>query len=111
MKESEEFNVEECLKHYGILGMKWGKRKGTVTATKRRMSNKELQARIKRLRLEQEYNRLNETPKKTKTSIDKIAKTAGTIVTLTGTALTLYNNINGLASAAKKINSAVKAVK
>ena len=48
-----EDRVDEYLMHYGVLGMKWGRRKARASNSseqapkKRRMSNKELQARIK----------------------------------------------------------------
>ena len=64
------------LRHYGVMGMKWGRRKKRVAVDNgrpnninrppqqsapkkpRRMSKKELQARVNRLRLEQELARL-----------------------------------------------------
>jgi len=57
----------EALKHYGILGMKWGKRKSRSSKSKststkkesrsvKKMSNREIQSRIKRLQLEKQYS-------------------------------------------------------
>lgn len=120
---SKALTDEEDLTHYGILGMKWGKRKSTTTKATinksrsksqnepRRMSNKELNARIKRLRLEDEYNRLNKQTQKVKPSdIERIVKGIGTVATVTGTALTLHKNIKELASLAVKVNSTIKKV-
>lgn len=63
---------ESELCHYGILGMKWGVRRyqnkdGTLTAAGKRhtrvkdMSDSELESRIKRLRMEDEYRKLNKS--------------------------------------------------
>ena len=50
---------EDELMHHGVKGMKWGRRKSKQTTgskkNPRRMSNKELAARIKRLDLEKRY--------------------------------------------------------
>lgn len=74
--EGEEFFKEE-IKHYGVKGMKWGKRKDreapaseavTVGAINQRvatqkttaiLSNKELKDAIERMRLEQQYSQLS----------------------------------------------------
>jgi len=62
--------VDAVLAHYGILGMRWGKRKGSSsstgskggsskgkkTRTVKDMSNKEIQSRVKRIQLEQQYS-------------------------------------------------------
>lgn len=97
------------LKHYGVLGMRWGVRKRRVSTssskksktssgtTQRRMSNKELKARINRLKLEQEYKKLTEVPQPKSTSkIEKLVKTAGTVAQLSGSAATIYKNLNDL---------------
>ena len=105
-----EERVDEYLKHYGVLGMKWGKRKARISKTsqpqqkKRRMSNKELTARVKRLRLEKEFRELTAKPK-TPSKIEQAVKAAGTVAALTGSAYTIYKNIDGimkLANTAKK---------
>jgi 2'-5' RNA ligase len=71
--------IEEILEHYGVKGMKWGKRKTRQTEpshpdsqhvtnihmrvksqkTTRPLSNKELQDAITRMNLEQQYSRLS----------------------------------------------------
>lgn len=107
--DNREVMRDQFLKHYGILGMKWGFRKRKVKkaatsssqnqngTTQRRMSNKELSARIKRLELEQRYAKLTEVPKpKTVSRIDKLVKTAGTVAQLSGSAATIYKNLNDL---------------
>lgn len=106
MDKSNE--VEDFLKHYGVLGMKWGRRKGKTTTTqkpRRRMSNKELQARVKRLKLEQEFAKYS--PKtETQSKMEKIAKTVGTIAAISASAYTIYDNVNKIskiAKAAKKV--------
>ena len=59
-------NTDEFLEHYGVKGMKWGKRKArpdrTVTRFKKapsKLTDKELESRIKRLEAERKYNSLN----------------------------------------------------
>lgn len=97
-----EDRVDEYLIHYGVLGMKWGKRKARASETskqapkKRRMSNKELQARIKRLKLEKEFAQLTASPSKT-SRVDKLVKGAGTIAALSTSAVTIYKNMDKIA--------------
>ena len=97
-----EDRVDEYLMHYGVLGMKWGKRKARASNSseqapkKRRMSNKELQARIKRLKLEKEFAQLTASPPKT-SRVEKLVKTAGTIAALSGSAVTIYKNMDKMA--------------
>lgn len=72
-------SVEDFLQHFGVKGMKWGKRKNPAssdaaasknirTTAKKKgihtVSNKELQQAIERMRLEQDFKRLktNEKP-------------------------------------------------
>lgn len=99
--------MEDQLKHYGVLGMKWGRKKGTATTTsssQRRMSNAELKSRINRLEMEQRLDRL-QTPPKTKTKVDTLASALKTTATITTTALVIYSNmdkISKIANAAKK---------
>lgn len=99
---SPEDRVDEYLMHYGVLGMKWGRRKAKTSKSskqapkKRRMSNKELQARIKRLKLEKEFAQLTASPPKT-SKIDQLVKGAGTVAALSTSALTIYHNMDKIA--------------
>lgn len=97
-----EDRVDEYLMHYGVLGMKWGKRKARASKSseqapkKRRMSNKELQARIKRLKLEKEFAQLTASPPKT-SRVEKLVKGAGTVAALSTSAVTIYQNMDKIA--------------
>lgn len=96
----------DYIQHAGVRGMKWGVRRRSVPKTssssssqsvkKRRMTNKEITSRVKRLKLEQEYAKLTERPK-TASKVEKMVKAAGTVATLSGSALTIYKNMNELA--------------
>lgn len=96
----------DYIQHAGVLGMKWGVRRRSVTKTsssqssqnvkKRRMTNKELTSRLKRLKMEEEYKKLTVTPKAA-SKVEKMVKAAGTVATLSGSALTIYKNMNELA--------------
>lgn len=98
--------------------MKWGRRKKRVAVESndiqrapqqqaprkpRRMSNRELQARINRLRLEQELSRLESinAPEK-KNRVEQLVKAAGTIATITGSVYTTYNNIDKIMKLARR---------
>ena len=122
---NEEYR-EQFLMHYGVLGMKWGVRRKRTSSgvsrssgkkvksasvvrenqngqTKRRMSNNELQARVKRLRLEAEYARLvRETTPVTVSRIDKAIQAANTISKMSKTAVDLYENLNKAYDVAQK---------
>ena len=106
-----EDRVDEYLMHYGVLGMKWGKRKAKSSNSseqapkKRRMSNKELQARIKRLKMEKEYAQLIASPPKT-SRVEKLIKGAGTVAALTASAATIYKNMEKMAKVYKMAKKA-----
>lgn len=121
-----EEHRDQYLMHYGVLGMKWGVRRRRTSSrvsrssgkkvkgasvvrenqngqTKRRMSNNELQARVKRLKLEAEYARLvRETTPVTVSRIDKAIQTANTISKMSKTAVDLYENLNAAYNVAQK---------
>lgn len=101
------------LRHFGIKGMRWGRRKKRVAVDNRqpnninrppqqsapkkprRMSKKELQARVNRLKLEEELSRLEAARMPAqKSRLEQLAKTAGTVAAITGSAYTIYKNID-----------------
>ena len=113
---------EEELMHYGVMGMRWGVRRASKRSggskkgknkkasrqpqqpqKKRRMSNKELNARVKRMQLEKQYRDLTSdlTPK-TKSKMEKLISTADTISKLSSSALTIYKNLNQFAELSAK---------
>lgn len=110
---------EEELMHYGVMGMRWGVRRASKRSggskkgkkkkasqqpqMKRRMSNKELNARVKRMQLEKQYRDLtNELTPKTKSKMEKLISTADTISKLSSSALTIYKNLNQFAELSAK---------
>lgn len=98
------------LSHWGIKGMKWGKRRyqnpdGTLTAEGKKrygddvhedyrrahdkksikqMSDKELQARNNRLQMEQNYKRMTQKTGRGKKLVNAFVSTAGTITAVAG---------------------------
>lgn len=112
---------EEELMHYGVLGMRWGVRRASKRSggskkgkkkkasrqpqqqPKRRMSNKELQSRVKRMKLEQQYRDLtNDLTPKTKSKMEKLISTAETVSKLSSSALIIYKNLNQFAELSAK---------
>lgn len=111
---------DTTLQHYGVLGMKWGVRRGSGVArsnthskkgssdnthddykkahdskSAKSMSDKELRERLNRLQMEQQYSKLKSSDvNRGKQYLDKIVKAGTTVATVTTTGLTIYNNID-----------------
>ena len=115
-----EEHREQYLMHYGVKGMRWGVRrkrdeqtssknnikKAKTNAKAKKVYTKgrkqvidedELLETLRQLRMQVEYDRLvstledNNSPMR---KVEKVAKNAATIATLTGSALLIYNNLN-----------------
>ena len=115
-----EEHREQYLMHYGVKGMRWGVRrkrdeqtssknnikKAKTNAKAKKVDTKgrkqvidedELLETLRQLRMQVEYDRLvstledNNSPMR---KVEKVAKNAATIATLTGSALLIYNNLN-----------------
>ena len=120
---NQEF--DDILQHFGVKGMKWGRRKARTKSGSRKskgekitlhedyinahsrksvksMSDKELRDRLQRLNMEQQYERLN--PSKINAGMkyaNKVLRAATTTATATGVALTIYNNTDKIIKIAK----------
>lgn len=120
-----EENYDDFLQHYGVLGMKWGRRKArsnvssnkkpkstkNTTTSKpkpkpkppqRQLSDAELRAAVNRLRLEREYAELTYRAS-SRAKVENVVRTIGTVATLTTSALTIYNNLNKISKIAKVV--------
>ena len=121
-----EENYDDFLKHYGVLGMKWGKRKARSTVssnnkskntaitkpkqtpkpkskpTKRRLSDAELRAVVNRMRLEREYADLTYRAS-SRSEVESVVRTIGTVAALTTSAVKIYENLNKLSRFAKMV--------
>ena len=102
------YNHADELRHYGVLGMKWGKRRskaelararasrGSSKVTKKsieEMSDDELRRKLNRLQMEQQYAKLSGADvNRGKQYVEKLIKAGTTAAAVSTTALTLYNN-------------------
>lgn len=105
--------VDEFLAHYGVPGMKWGKRKSSSSSSEEKtsssdhekvaqlrakrpseMSNEELRVLTNRMNLEQNYARLN--PGKVSQGKAYVAAAIGTA----GMAISVYNMVKSPAAKA-----------
>lgn len=117
-----EENYDDFLQHYGVLGMKWGKRKARNTVssgqktkntqiskpkpksqpTKRRLTDAELRAVVNRMRLEREYADLQYRAS-SRSKVESVVKTIGTVAALTTSAIKIYENLNKISKIAKMV--------
>ena len=121
-----EENYDDFLQHYGVLGMKWGKRKArstissnkkpkstTITKpkqtpkpkskpTQRQLSDAELRAVVNRMRLEREYADLTYRAS-SRSKVESVVRTIGTVAALTTSAVKIYENLNKLSKVAKMV--------
>lgn len=99
---------KNCLAHYGVLGMKWGKRKSRtpsadsekVKAIRKKsvdeMSNQDLRDANNRLQLERQYKDLTKKTSIGKKAVKAFIGTAGTITAVTAAAKT-YKKVGNAA--------------
>ena len=118
-----EENYDDFLQHYGVLGMKWGKRKARSTSssnkkpkstkntttskpkpkpTQRELSDEELRAVINRMRLEREYADLQYRAS-SRAKVENVVKTVGTAALLTTSVVKIYNNLNTICKVVKAV--------
>lgn len=120
-----EENYDDFLQHYGVLGMKWGKRKARSTVssnkkpkstkntttskpkpkpkpTQRELSDEELRAVINRMRLEREYADL-QYRSSSRAKVENVVKAMGTAALLTTSVVKIYNNMNTICKVVKAI--------
>lgn len=121
-----EENYDDFLQHYGVLGMKWGKRKARSTVssnkkpksaaitkpkqtpkpkpkpTRKRLSDAELRAVVNRMRLEREYADLTYRAS-SRSKVESVVRTIGTVAALTTSAVKIYENLNKLSKVAKMV--------
>lgn len=119
----DEQDVKEFIEHHGVVGMRWGRRKGgssersassdfkKVAALKKRpkhqLTNKQLRTINERMNLEQNFSKMN--PSATKRG----AETAAGILATVGIGFTAYNMVKSPAgqafiSTGKKILNKIK---
>lgn len=106
--------MEEYLAHYGIKGMRWGRRKAKNTSDDHKriaairkkhiseMSNSELKEAVNRMQQEQQYGQLSSQLKAAGRS--KTTNTLKAIGKVTAKSLAVAGVLGGAAAIAKKFN-------
>lgn len=96
--------LDSILAHYGVKGMQWGVRNKTrnrpdkhadktlYKSTAKRLTNAELEKRIKRMETEKKYNDLNKRTVKTgeKVTLEVMTSIGRTSIVAIGTGLGVY---------------------
>lgn len=109
MSSTEEEFTDFYLEHYGVPGMKWGRRKnqsGSVSKTgqskkakekpidkARKMSDEELRKKINRIQMEQQYVKLT-SGKSEKTKVQQGQQALQNGLRIWGTAAAIYAAVN-----------------
>ncbi len=76
------------LTHYGIKGMKWGRRKKKAPSAKK-MTTKDLSTKVNRMRLERDYNQMS-NPRKTRAKMIGAAALTAVATTAVSIAVRRY---------------------
>lgn len=106
------------LKHYGVLGMKWGVRKGSRSADSAnvqkirkkkvsQMSNQELREAKTRLELENQYRQQSAQANKARRAVKGIIAAGGTVAAAYATAKTFGKLGNDVGKVLNKIGDLV----